>query len=203
MLVSPSFYAPLRAEMTLPLHHVTFASTNRNKYSEAQAILAPFDITVDFAKIDLVELQSDSLELIAKEKAQSAFDLLKKPAIIEDDGLFIDALKGFPGQYSSFVFQTIGNAGILKLLKGSTSRSASFRSIIAYADGRQVSISEGLVTGRISEIEYEGGWGYDPIFVPDGSHLTFAQLDQEKNKFSHRRKGLEKFAQWLLGQNRL
>jgi XTP/dITP diphosphohydrolase len=187
----------------LPLHRVTFASTNRNKFSEAQAILEPFGITVDFANIDLVELQSDSLEQIAKEKARSAFDLLKKPAIVEDDGLFIDTLKGFPGQYSSFVFQTIGNAGILKLLNGCADRSASFRSIIAYADGKQVSVSEGLVKGRISEFVFEGGWGYDPIFVPDGSRLTFAQLDQEKNKFSHRRKGLEMFAQWLLGQNRL
>ena len=184
------------------MHQVTFASTNRNKYLEEQAILAPFGIRVDFAKIDLVELQSDSLEQIAKDKARSAFDSLKKPVIVEDDGLFIAALKGFPGQYTSFVFQTIGNAGILKLLSGSTDRLAFFRSIIAYTDGKKVSISEGLVKGKISEIAFEGGWGYDPIFIPDGSQLTFAQLKQEKNNYSHRRKGLEKFARWLLEQNR-
>ena len=184
----------------MPPHQVTFASTNRNKYLEAQATLASFGIMVDFARINLVELQSDSLEQIAKDKARSAFDLLKKPVIVEDDGLFIDALKGFPGQYSSFVFKTIGNAGILKLLNGSADRSASFKSIIAYTDGIKVSSAEGLVNGTISEIAFEGGWGYDPIFIPEDSRLTFAQLEQEKNKFSHRRKGLEKFSQWLLEQ---
>lgn len=185
----------------MQLRQVTFASANRNKYLEAQAILEQYGITVDFAKIDLVELQSDSLEQIAKDKARSAFDSLKKPVIVEDDGLFIDALKGFPGPYSSFVFQTIGNIGILKLLNGSADRSASFRSIIAYTDGINVSISEGLVKGKISDIVLGGGWGYDPIFIPDGTRLTFGELKEEKNNFSHRRKGLERFAEWLLAVN--
>jgi XTP/dITP diphosphohydrolase len=185
----------------LQLRQVTFASTNRNKYLEAKAILGQYGIMVDFAKINLVELQSESLEQIAKDKARSAFDSLKRPVIVEDDGLFIDALKGFPGSYSSFVFQTIGNIGILKLLNGSTDRSASFRSIIAYTDGNNVSISEGLVKGKISDIVLGGGWGYDPIFIPDGTRLTFAELKEEKNNFSHRRKGLERFADWLLAVN--
>jgi XTP/dITP diphosphohydrolase len=180
---------------------VTFASTNRNKFLEAQAILAPFGITVDFANVSLVELQSDSLEEIAREKAASAFERLGRPVIVEDDGLFINALKGFPGQYSSFVFKTVGNEGILKLLEGAADRSAYFRSLIAYNDGTAVSISEGLVEGRIANAPAEGGWGYDPIFVPSGSGLTFAELKEEKNNFSHRRRGLEKFADLLLSRS--
>jgi XTP/dITP diphosphohydrolase len=182
----------------MPTTRVTFASTNRNKFLEVQAILAPFGITVDFGNISLVELQSDSLEQIAREKAKSAFEQLGGPVFVEDDGLFIKALKNFPGQYSSFVFKTIGNEGILRLIEGVADRSAYFSSLIAYHDGTGVSVSEGKVEGRISDTPSEGGWGYDPIFVPSGSSLTFAELKEEKNRFSHRRRALEKFADQLL-----
>jgi XTP/dITP diphosphohydrolase len=179
------------------LHHVTFASTNQNKFIEVQAILSAFDITVQFAKLDLVEVQSDSLEDIAREKATSAFAELKRPVIVEDDGLFIDALNDFPGPYSSFVFRTIGNKGILKLLSGTGQRSASFHSLVAYHDGRNTSILEGIAEGHISDEIAEGGWGYDPIFVPSGAGSTFAQLKEGKNNYSHRRKALEKFSHFI------
>jgi XTP/dITP diphosphohydrolase len=155
-------------------------------------------IAVDFSHTHLVEIQSDSLEEIAREKAKVAFAKVKRQIIVEDDGLFIDSLSGFPGQYSSFVFKTIGNDGILKLLAGSTNRSAYFLSMIAFYDGRILSISEGRVNGRITDRITEGGWGYDPIFVPDGTDLTFAELDESKNEYSHRKRALEKFAQWYL-----
>jgi XTP/dITP diphosphohydrolase len=175
---------------------ITFASTNQDKFREVQSILSPYGIAVNFAQANLVEIQSDSLEEIAREKAKSAFARVGKPVIVEDDGLFIDALKGFPGQYSSHAFKTIGNAGIMKLLAGSTDRSASFRSLIAFYDGKNLSISEGRVDGRISDKITEGGWGYDPIFVPAGTDLTFAQLKEKKNEYSHRKKALDNFARW-------
>jgi XTP/dITP diphosphohydrolase len=175
---------------------VAFVSTNQNKYLEVQSILAAHRISVDFEQINLVEVQSDSLEEIAREKAKNAFLHFKRPVIVEDDGLFIDALNGFPGQYSSHAFKTIGNEGILKLLTGSEDRSASFRSLIAFHDGERLSISEGRVNGKISEKRTEGGWGYDPIFIPAGASLTFAQLKEEKNEYSHRKKALDNFARW-------
>jgi XTP/dITP diphosphohydrolase len=176
---------------------VTFASTNQNKYREVQSILSTHGISVDFAQVELIEIQSDLLEEIAKEKAKSAFAKVgRRPVIVEDDGLYVDALKGFPGQYSSHVFNTIGNEGILKLLVGSKDRLAHFRSLIAFFDGRMLSISEGRVAGRISDRITEGGWGYDPIFIPDDADLTFGQLREGKSKYSHRRKALEKFVQW-------
>jgi XTP/dITP diphosphohydrolase len=179
--------------------NITFASTNLNKYLEVESILSTRNISVDFSQTRLVEVQSESLEEIAKEKAKSAFARIGRPVIVEDDGLFINSLGGFPGQYSSFVFNTIGNDGILKLLAGSVKRSAYFRSLIAFHDGKTFSISEGRVDGRISDrIREQGGWGYDPIFVPAGTNLTFAQLKKSKNEYSHRRRALEKFAQWYL-----
>ena len=177
---------------------ITFASTNQNKFFEVQSILLTRNIIIDFSKIHLVEIQSDSLEEIAREKAKTAFAKVGRQVIVEDDGLFIDSLSGFPGQYSSFVFKTIGNGGILKLLAGSTKRSAYFSSLIAFYNGISLSISEGRVDGRISDRITEGGWGYDPIFVPDGTDLTFAELKKSKNEYSHRKRALEKFAQWYL-----
>jgi XTP/dITP diphosphohydrolase len=181
------------------MENITFASTNQNKFFEVQSILSTRNISVDFSQIPLVEIQSDSLEEIAREKAKTAFTKVGRRVIVEDDGLFIDSLGGFPGQYSSFVFRTLGNDGILKLLAGSAKRSAYFRSLIAFYDGITLSISEGTVYGSISYRMTEGsGWGFDPIFMPDGTGLTFAQLKKSKNEYSHRKIALEKFARWYL-----
>ena len=177
---------------------ITFASTNQNKFFEVQSILSTQKISVEFAKTSLFEIQSDSLEEIVREKAKTAFAKVGGQVIVEDDGLFIDSLGGFPGQYSSFVFITLGNDGILKLLAGSADRSAYFRSLVAFYNGITLSISEGRVDGRISDRITEGGWGYDPIFVPHGTDLTFAELKKSKNEYSHRKRALEKFAQWYL-----
>ena len=181
------------------MKNITFASTNQNKFLEVQSILSTQSITVDFSQIPLVEIQSEFLEEIAREKAKTAFAKVGRQVIVEDDGLFIDSLSGFPGPYSSFVFKTLGNNGILKLLAGSTKRSAHFRSVIAFYNGITLSISDGRVGGRISDRVTEGGgWGYDPIFIPDGTDLTFAELKKSKNEYSHRKRALEKFAQWYL-----
>ena len=162
-------------------------------------ILEQYDISIELYKVALIEIQSDSIEAIAISKAKSAFAEISKPVIVEDDGLFINELNSFPGQYSSYVYKTIGNNGILKLLLDSKSRSAVFRSYFTYYDGKTNPISfRGEAYGRISHGITEGGWGYDPIFVPRGSILTFGQLQirNMKSGFSHRAKALNLFAKW-------
>jgi XTP/dITP diphosphohydrolase len=178
------------------LSSVFFASSNQNKFKEAMSILRKFGIQLKFLKFDLEEIQSDSLEEIAQHKANQAFSLCSKPVIIEDDGLFIKSLKGFPGPYSSFVFETIGNKGILKLL--TKDRKAEFRSIIAYCEERgDVMLFTANVTGKISSNMRGSKWGYDPIFIPDGQTKTYSQL-RDKNMISHRYLALKKFANWYL-----
>ncbi|MDH3618451.1 MAG: non-canonical purine NTP pyrophosphatase, partial [Nitrosopumilus sp.] len=90
-----------------------FASSNIHKFQEAKKILDDFGIKLGFFKCQLEEIQSNSIQDIAKHKAKQAFKKCKKPIIVEDAGLFINSLKGFPGPYSSYVFQTLGNEGIL------------------------------------------------------------------------------------------
>jgi XTP/dITP diphosphohydrolase len=179
-----------------PLHFVT---TNQNKYLESQLVLQQYGINIEFYNVVLTEIQSDSIEVIAIEKAKNAFEEISKPVIVEDDGLFIHELNSFPGQYSSYVYKTIGNNGILKLLLNSKRRSAVFRSFFTFYDGKKNPKSfKGEIHGRISHRITEGGWGYDPIFIPRGSDLTFGQLQIRNRKidFSHRTKALNQFAKW-------
>ena len=176
-------------------YDLLFASSNQHKYVEVKQILRDFGINIGFFKYNFQELQSNSIKIIASKKAQDAFVQCKKPVIIEDDGIFIDSLKGFPGPYSSFVFQTIGNKGILNLVK--THRRAKFKSVIAFCDKKHQELFEANIKGRISKTLRGRGWGYDPIFIPDGKNTTYAELD-EKNLVSHRYKALKKFSNWYL-----
>ena len=172
-----------------------FASSNINKFQEAKEILKKFGINLGFYKCSLQEIQSDSLQEIANHKAKHAFLQCNKPVIVEDDGLFLDSLDGFPGPYSSYVFKTIGNKGILNLLK--QNRKAKFVSVISYCDKKTTKQFESKLDGLISKKISGKGWGYDPIFIPLKSKNTFAQL-QDKNKISHRFKALKRFASWYL-----
>ena len=172
-----------------------FVSSNTDKYNEAKKILNFFGIDLGFLKYNLEEIQSNSLKYIALKKAKQAFLKCKKPVIIEDDGLFINSLDGFPGPYSSYVFKTIGNKGILNLLN--YNRKANFVSIITYCDKKTLQSFYGKLDGTISKSQKGNGWGYDPIFIPKNIKKTFAELD-DKNKLSHRYKALKKFSNWYL-----
>jgi XTP/dITP diphosphohydrolase len=179
---------------------IFFASSNKNKFEEAKNITSKFGLKIKFLKSTLQEIQADDLEEIAMHKAMEAFSICSKPVIVEDDGLFIKSLNGFPGPYSSFVFNTIGNKGILRLV--SKPRDASFRSIIAYCerDG-DVHLFSADVEGIISKKEHGARWGFDPIFIPQGKNQTYSQL-VEKNQISHRYLALKKFANWYLNKKK-
>ena len=177
------------------LFDLLFASSNINKYQEAKKILGNFGINLGYYKCNLEEIQSDSLIEIANHKSKQAFQNCKKPVIVEDDGLFIKSLDGFPGPYSSYVFKTIGNKGILNLLK--QNRKAKFVSVISYCDKKTNKFFESSLDGTISKKISGKGWGYDPIFIPSKSKSTFAKL-LDKNEISHRYKALKKFSNWYL-----
>ena len=176
-------------------YDVLFASSNTHKYEEAEKILSEFGIKLEFFQTDLVEIQDESLSKIALQKALNAYEKCKKPVIVEDDGLFINSLSGFPGPFSSYVFKTIGNNGILKLI--GSNRTAQFRAVIAFCDSNMKPVFfESNVFGEISKNIQGKGWGYDPIFVPENQTKTYAELS-EKNNLSHRYESLKKFADWF------
>jgi len=172
-----------------------------NKAKEVALILESFRIDVEHINFRLTEIQSDSLEEIAKASALEAAHRVGKPVIVEDSGLFIKSLNGFPGPFSSYVQKTIGNKGILKLMREIDDREASFKSVVAYCDEKIKALSfTGEVLGKISYKEKGKVWAFDPIFIPDRERQkTYAEMGtDEKNRISHRRRALESFAKWYL-----
>ena len=171
---------------------VYFATTNRKKFEEAFKVAGKFKIRLEIARVNAVEPQGE-LNEIALSKALQAFEKVKKPVVVEDSGLFIRALKGFPGPYSSFVYRTIGCEGILKLMRGLRERKAEFRCAAVYYDGaHKIEVLES-VEGRIAEkVRGKGGFGFDPIFIPEGFSKTFAEAPEIKVKVSHRTRALER-----------
>lgn len=171
-----------------------FITANKHKYEEVKKIIPK----IKMLEMDYPEIQADTLEEVAKYAIEFLKEKVKKNFFIEDSGLFIEALKGFPGVFSSYVFKTIGNEGILKLMDGMKNRKARFISIIAYYD-EEIHTFKGECSGKISfEIRGNKGFGFDAIFIPNESKKTFGEMDiEEKNKYSHRGKAIKKFREYL------
>jgi XTP/dITP diphosphohydrolase len=182
---------------------VFFATNNVNKFNEARRILTDYDIAVGMLRVKTAEIQSDSLNEIAQASVIDAFRRCHLPVIVEDAGLFIDALKGFPGPYAAYTYKTIHNEGILKLMENVENRRATFQSAIAYCDSSACvpvcfeGEAKGEITQKMRSEQGKSGFGFDPIFQPLGSKKTFAEMTiEEKNGFSHRAKAIHKFAKW-------
>lgn len=172
---------------------VVFVTGNKGKVKEANSIL---DAKIEKKDIGYKEIQSDSLIDIAECGVIQSHKKLEKPCFVEDSGLFIHDLDGFPGPYSSYVYKTLGNKGILKTMKKIEDRKATFRSVISYCDKSGIKTFMGEVSGQITkESRGEFGFGFDPIF--EYENYTFAEMKpEEKNEVSHRKASLEKFANW-------
>ena len=192
-----------KADFPLKGRVVFFATGNIHKFNEVRSILTGLDIAVGMLRMKGEEIQSSSLVEIAQTSAREAFKRCGLPVIVEDAGLFIDVLKGFPGPYAAYAYETIGNKGLLKLMERVQNRKARFQSAIVYCDSETEApvVFEGEAAGKITSEERVGkgksGFGFDPIFQPDGSAKTFAEMTlEEKNGFSHRAKAVRKFAEW-------
>ncbi len=182
------------------MREVYFITSNPGKYREVKRIGEEKGIEIHWIEMEYYEPQGESLEYIAEKSAEIIKERLKKPFIIEDSGLFIEKLKGFPGVYSSYVFKTLGNEGILKLMKGVENRNAVFRSVVAYCDKDRIRLFSGEVRGVIAhEQRGRGGFGYDPIFEVNGR--TLAEMGKDKDRVSHRRKAMEKFLKWYMNRS--
>lgn len=176
---------------------LTIVTSNAHKAEEVAAFFAGV-VEVTHVALDLPEHRSDDVGEIAKGKAQYAYEHLKTPVMVDDTGLFIDALNGFPGPYAAFVLNTIGNTGILKLMEGVPDRAARFTTAIGFADGTGARVFKGTVEGQITHAPRgSGGFGYDPIFAV--GETTLAELPlEEKNRISHRARALAAFHDWFV-----
>ena len=187
----------------LPSKVVFFATGNIHKFNEVRSILSPLGFAVAMLRMKGDEIQSDSIKDIAQTAVANAFKLTGLPIFVEDAGLFIIALEGFPGPYAAYVFKTIHNKGILKLMEGVADRQAEFQSVISYLDPNLLQPqcfcgeSKGTITKTERTEQGKSGFGFDPIFLPAGSSKTFAEMTiEEKNCYSHRAMAIRKFAKW-------
>ncbi|MCD6483990.1 MAG: XTP/dITP diphosphatase [Candidatus Odinarchaeota archaeon] len=176
-----------------------FVTSNEHKFHEVSKIFSTYNIKICWHNLKYLEIQDDNLEKIAVESAKTVYKLLRRPFFLEDTGLFIDALKGFPGPYSAYVFKTIGCNGILRLMQNIDNRHAYFKTVVAFIENEShVYTFIGKKEGSISLQERGTAWGYDPIFIPKGYTKTYAELGHIKNQISHRVNAMKRFIDWYI-----
>jgi len=179
---------------------ILFVTANEMKAAEAEEILGKFGISVERTVLEIDEIQEKETEKVAKAKAVEAYKILKKPLIVEDTGLFIGAMNGYPGVLAKHFVKSIGLQGIVGFVRGKD-RSAEAITTVAFCDSEEnVKLFSGSVKGKISETVKKGyTFSWDTIFIPDGHDKTYSELGPaEKNKISQRKKALEKFAEWFI-----
>ncbi|MBK8856050.1 MAG: RdgB/HAM1 family non-canonical purine NTP pyrophosphatase [Saprospiraceae bacterium] len=185
-----------------------FATKNINKSSELKEILHGTNYKVldlnDLGFNGEIDESGSTIHDNAKIKAFYLYEKTQKPSLSEDTGLEVDELEGEPGVYSARYagLQRSDADNVNKLLekmKQVSDRSAQFRTVIALATSENVFYFEGIVRGKIAESPMgHGGFGYDPVFIPEGYDKTFGELSKEiKNKISHRAKAVEKLIEFL------
>ena len=186
---------------------IVFATNNQHKVDELRAVLPPqFEvITLKEARIDIdIPEPHYTLEANAEEKATTIYHLTGTDCFSEDTGLEVDALNGEPGVQSARYAgdEKLFQKNVEKLLRnlaGKEDRRAQFRTVICLIREGEINFFEGICRGRITgEQRGSEGFGYDPVFIPDGADRTFAEMRmEEKNKYSHRRKAVDKLVTFL------
>jgi len=187
------------------------ATGNKGKLAEFRQLLA--DLPIEIVSIydldgapDVIE-DRDTLEGNAEKKARTLAEFSGLPTLADDTGLEVDALDGRPGVHSARFAgpeedPAKNRKRLLEELRGRKDRTARFRAVLAFVEDGSCRLFEGTCEGAIGETERgTGGFGYDPLFVPEGSPFTFAELGPDaKNAISHRGRALRKFSDFLHGR---
>jgi XTP/dITP diphosphohydrolase len=168
------------------LEHISLITGNQGKACEYESLLG---IKVTAVKEDLIEIQELDVVKVVEHKAQDAYSTLRTPVLVDDTGLTLQEWNGLPGALVAWFIDSVGPQGILKMAAGMTNRRAAATTAIGYADETGVQVVTGTLNGTLTtELRGTNGFGYDPIFIPDGHHRTYAEMSsEEKNAVSHRR----------------
>jgi XTP/dITP diphosphohydrolase len=177
---------------------IYFITSNKNKVLEGNVTCSSSGIKLIQKDLEYEERRGEDCEDIVLKAIEDISKNYKEKFIIEDSGIFIEELNNFPGAYSKWVYNKIGCEGIVKLMQDKNNRNAKFISVIGYFDGKNIFIYKGEIQGTISnEIKGEKGFGYDPLFIPKGYKLTFAENSTLKHSLSHRTRAFQAFAKSL------
>lgn len=178
------------------IDRISLITGNEGKAREYATLLG---IEVSAVKEDLIEIQSLDVVEVVKRKVQDAYSKLQGPVLVDDTGLVLNAWNGLPGALVAWFLSSVGAQGILDMAAGVTDRSATVTTALGYTDANGVRVFTGILQGTLTtERRGDGGFGYDSIFVPSGSDLTFAEMSSEqKNAISHRRLAVEELRKGL------
>ncbi len=181
---------------------IRFVTTNAGKFREAAALLKEQGVDIEHFDLLLPEVQADTSEEVAQYSAKVLGEEADFDFFVDDSGFYVDALKGFPGVYSSYVYRTVGLAGVLRLMEGVERRTARFETVIVLWHAGETRTFRGECRGTVAhEPRGTGGFGFDPIFLPDGHDRTFAEMAvEEKNAISHRGNAARALATFLKGR---
>lgn len=189
------------------MQRLVLATNNKHKVAELSVMLGPPFSIVTLQEVGITEElaeDQDTLEGNSLQKASYVYSHVKLPSIADDTGLEVEALNGAPGVFSARYAGPQRDSQdnirlLLQNLNGTTNRKARFRTVITLVSPAGEFPFEGIVDGEIlREPRGEGGFGYDPVFVPTGYSKTFAELTmEEKNKISHRARAMEKLINFL------
>lgn len=177
---------------------IKFVTSNRHKFDEVDHLFKSSGIRLEWNNQKYEEIQADTTEEVSVDSCWKLQKVVEGDFFIEDTGLYIEDLNGFPGVYSSYVQKTIGNAGIIRLLSGRPSK-AHFRTVITLCEQGRLMQFSGELQGSISDSEAgDGGFGYDPIFIPEGEGRSLAEMKtDEKNSISHRYRATAKLIEHI------
>lgn len=182
---------------------IYFATSNDSKFAEAALVLGEYGLSLGRIRTKGTELQSDDVALVASAAASELASRQHRPLFVEDTGLFVKSLGGFPGAYAAFVNRTIGPRGLLRLMAGSDQRSAEFVGAVAYVEGsHRPRVFTGRLKGSIAlRLRGRHGFGFDPVFIPEGTKRTLGELSlREKCLVSHRSRALRAMGEWLVSR---
>ena len=172
---------------------------NANKRREAERIVGR---RLETAAIDLPEIQSGDLIEVLRFKAEAAWQRLDQPVVVEETGLELACMNGFPGPLVKWMLEAVGDEGIANVAIRAGDPGVVARCALMLRDGDREVIAEGATTGRlVLPPRGEGGFGWDPVFEPDGLERTYAELgDEVKDRIGHRGRAWRRFLQALDGQ---
>lgn len=179
-----SLYHLISYNCSIVSQDITLVTGNLNKVKELSSLLG---IELQHEKIDLPEIQSTDVAEVVKAKAEAAYEIVRKPILLDDTGLTIRAWGNLPGALIKWFIDNVGSAGVIEML-GEKDRTALASTALGFRDENGSQIFVGKVQGKVADKPRgENGFGFDPFFIPDGADKTLAEMTaDEKNLISPR-----------------
>lgn len=179
---------------------IRFLTANKFKIQEAQEILQSHSIEVIAYSEKIEELQTTDTERMVKDKVLRAFKIIGRPVFVEHTGLYLEYLNELPGGLTQIFWDSLEADKFSELFGGTTNPKASAKTIIGYCNGKVINYFYGEIKGKIAK-EPKGSreFQWDCVFIPDGFNQTFAELGDQKNQISMRRRALDEFSDFLKG----